>query len=83
MVTLTPHTAALIWVVALLIGIVLGLCKGKKEERYRCARIASMFTMKPDRSIHPDIPWDQMNESAKMAAHTTAQQIAVKIMEGE
>ncbi len=42
---------------------------------------AAMFTMKPDRSIHPDIPWDEMNDNAKMVSHTTAQQIAWAISE--
>jgi hypothetical protein len=49
-------------------------------ERERCAKIASMFSMKPDRSIHPDIPWDQMDDAVKITAHTTAQQIAAEIM---
>lgn len=48
-------------------------------ERRRCVRIAAMFTVKPDRSIHPDIPWDAMSEAAKTIAHTTAQQIAIEI----
>lgn len=51
------------------------------EERKRCANIASAFTIKPDRSIHPDIPWDKMSEQAQMVAHTTAQQIAYAIRE--
>lgn len=49
------------------------------EERRACQRLASEFTMKPDRSVHPDVPWDEMNETAKMVAHTTAQQIASAI----
>lgn len=44
-----------------------------------CTRVASHFSVKPDRSLHPDIPWEQMNESVKMAAHSTAQQIAMEI----
>jgi len=44
-----------------------------------CSKIASDFSMKPDRSIHPDIPWDEMSEVAKSVAHTTAQQIALAI----
>lgn len=51
----------------------------RAEERERAAVTATMFTLKPDRSIHPDIPWDKMNETAKMIAHTTAQQIAYAI----
>lgn len=45
------------------------------------ARIASHFSLKPDRSIHPDITWDQMSEQAKLITHTTAQQIAGEILE--
>jgi hypothetical protein len=44
----------------------------------RASRIAAEFTG-PGRKIHPDIPWERMNESARTAAHTTAQQIAVAI----
>lgn len=49
--------------------------------RKRHAAIASMFTVKPDRRIHPDIPWAEMNETAKMVANTTAQQIAWEILD--
>ena len=35
----------------------------------------------PMRRIHPDISWEQMNETAKMIAHTTAQQISWAIEE--
>lgn len=45
------------------------------------ARIASLFSVKPGASIHPDIPWEKMNETAKMIAHTTAQQISWAILE--
>lgn len=51
------------------------------EERRRAANIASMFTMKPDARIHPEIPFAQMNEASRIAAHTTAQQIAGEILE--
>jgi len=43
------------------------------------ADLASRFSVKADRSIHPDIPWDRMSETAKTTAHTTAQQIAAAI----
>jgi len=46
------------------------------KEREECAFTASNFTMKPDASIYPDIPFDQMNDAARMVSHTTAQQIA-------
>ena len=52
----------------------------REQERKRCAEIALNFTVKPDRSIHPDVKWEEMSESAKMVAHTTAQQIAYAIM---
>ena len=45
------------------------------------ARIASHFTAGPNARIHPDISWEQMNETAKMIAHTTAQQISWAIEE--
>jgi hypothetical protein len=47
----------------------------------RCAVIASEFSMRGDRRVHPDIPWERMNESAQTAAHSTAQQIAMRIRE--
>lgn len=45
------------------------------------ARIAASFSVKPDRSLHPDVPWDQMNETTKHVAHATAQSIADEILE--
>lgn len=50
-------------------------------ERNRCAKIASDFSnpSNPHRSLHPQIPWDQMKEDVKIAAHSTAQQIAILI----
>lgn len=54
----------------------------QRQERRRSARIAALFTMGPDAQIHPDIKWADMNESARIAAHTTAQQIAIEILEG-
>jgi hypothetical protein len=53
------------------------------EERKQAAHVASMFTMKPDARIHPDIPFSQMNDASRIAAHTTAQQIAAEILEPE
>ena len=53
----------------------------RNETIKHCAQIASEFTMGPDRSIHPDIPWDEMSEAAKLVAHTTAQQIAQAILQ--
>jgi hypothetical protein len=45
-----------------------------------CARIAAMFSIDKN-DIHPDIKWDKMNEASKMVAHTTCQQVAIKIEE--
>jgi hypothetical protein len=50
-----------------------------EKERERCARIASEFTLRSDRRIHPDVSWDDMSEDARYIAHTTAQQIAERI----
>jgi hypothetical protein len=44
-----------------------------------CPAIASMWSMKPSRSLHPDIPWEKMNESSQTAAHSAAQQIAIEL----
>lgn len=54
---------------------------GYRRATRRAARIASMFTMGPDASIYPGISWEETNPTARMAAHTTAQQIALKIRE--
>ncbi len=50
-------------------------------ERQACAKIASQFTIKEDASIYPGMPFNDMNETAKMVSHTTAQQISLAIME--
>ncbi len=47
----------------------------------QAAHQASWFSGRPGARVHPDIPWEQMNESAKTAAHSTAQQIAMEIEE--
>lgn len=60
--------------------VIAAIRRAKEEERKRCAKVASHFSVKEGKSIHPDIPWEQMNETAKMAAHTTAQQIAQAIL---
>ena len=52
-------------------------------EREACAMIASHFTVKPDASIYPDIPFDAMNDTAKAVSHMTAQLIAWAIREPE
>lgn len=42
------------------------------------ANAASMFSANHS-PIHPDIAWNNMNDSAKMVMHTTCQQVAAKI----
>ena len=50
------------------------------EERDRCAAMASMFSMSPQNcTVHPDVPFGAMSESAKSVAHMTAQGIAAAI----
>lgn len=53
-----------------------------KKQREADAIVASAFTVRPDRRVHPDIAWDQMNETAQTVAHSTAQQIAHEIRYG-
>lgn len=53
----------------------------RNETIRHCARIASDFTTKPDRSIHPDIAWENMVPTAQLAAHLTAQEIAQAILQ--
>jgi hypothetical protein len=45
------------------------------------SRLASDFSMRKGRSIHPDVPWSEMSEAAQSAAHTTAQAIAMEILD--
>lgn len=42
-------------------------------------QLASAFSMRPNASCHPDVPYAEMNETAKTVMHTTAQQIAWEI----
>lgn len=51
----------------------------RAEELERCARQAASFSTRPNRRVHPDIPWESMNEPATIAAHSVAQQIAAEI----
>lgn len=53
--------------------------EGFNEGVARAANAAAYFSVKPEASIHPDIPWNRMNENAKIVAHTTAQQISWEI----
>lgn len=54
----------------------------ERQERKRNATTAALFTMGEDARIHPDVPWASMSESARAVAHSTAQIIATRIMEG-
>lgn len=50
------------------------------EERERCSAMASMFSMSPQNcTVHPDVPFGAMSESAQSVAHMTAQGIAAAI----
>ena len=51
----------------------------RRETIEECVKTAAEFSTKKDKSIHPDIAWEDMNETAQMVAHTTAQQIAIEI----
>lgn len=53
--------------------------KGRNEGLEEAKSVAALFTVKPDASIYPGLPFDKMNEQAKTASHTTAQQIAAEI----
>lgn len=52
---------------------------GRREALADAARIAAHFTMTDNWSIHPDILGKDMNEASRVAAHSTAQQIAMAI----
>lgn len=57
------------------------MATSERERAIReAATVASMFTVKPDRSIHSDIAWDEMSKNAQIVAHTTAQQISWAIL---
>lgn len=43
------------------------------------ARQAALFSVRPNRSLHPDAPWEQMAPAAQHAAHVTAQCIGMEI----
>lgn len=51
------------------------------EERERAASIASLVFVNDPYALHPDVPFDRLNESAKTAAHSIAQTIAGLIMD--
>lgn len=53
----------------------------RQEALIQAQRTASRFSMRPDRNLHPDIAWDNMNEATQVAAHSSAQQIAMEINE--
>lgn len=55
------------------------MADARREALEEAAKLASLWSVKPDRSMHPDIPWKNMCEAAQMAAHSTAQGIALEI----
>lgn len=52
-----------------------GYARGVAE----AAKIATLFSIKPDRSLHPDVKREAMHENVQIAAHSTAQSIAMEI----
>lgn len=55
------------------------LAAARAEAFEEAAKVAELFTVKPDASIYPDVPFAKMGTTAQFAAHTTAQQIAAAI----
>lgn len=51
--------------------------ESKRQGIEEAREIASLFCLRND--IHPDIKFAEMNETAKMVANSTAQQIALEI----
>ena len=50
-------------------------------ERERAAQIASLVFVNDPYALHPDIPFDQLNDAAQTAAHSIAQTIAGLILD--
>jgi predicted transposase YbfD/YdcC len=53
--------------------------EGREAAIREAAAIASRFSVKKDRELIPDFPWEDMSEPVRIAAHTTAQQISAEI----
>lgn len=54
--------------------------RGYLAGREAGAKVAALYTQDQDaKSIHPDVPYRQMSETARMVAHMTAQNIAYAI----
>ena len=53
------------------------------EERERAASIASLVFINDPYALHPDFAFDDLNESARTAAHSIAQIIALLIANAE
>jgi len=51
----------------------------EREALKRAVRVACAFSMKKDRSLHPNVPWDSMDTAVKVAAHSASRQIAMEI----
>lgn len=47
-------------------------------ERQRCGRLAARFIIDGN-SIHPDVPFERLDEKAKFIAHATCQYVASAI----
>jgi hypothetical protein len=48
------------------------------EQKEKDAKTSALYCINKN-AIHPDIPYDSMNETAKMVAHTTCQHVAEAI----
>ena len=55
----------------------------RQAERARAASIASLVFVNDPYALHPDIAFDDLNESARTAAHSIAQIIALLIANAE
>lgn len=76
--TLTDDAATLT-VVLDVPAILATLEETRREALEEAAHKASQFSMGPDRSLHPDIAWEDMSDGVQIAAHSTAQSIAMEI----
>lgn len=55
------------------------LAAAREDALREAAALASGFSIRPDRRLHPDGAWEDMSFNAQHIAHTTAQAIAGEI----
>ncbi len=53
--------------------------RGVRAGLRRASQEASQFSVRVNKNLHPDIPWDKMSDSAKLIAHMVAQCISADI----